>query len=132
MSGVPAWCVKYVGVPYDRMDCYELVLNVYMRERGIELPAMVAPDTDDARRKALETYRGPEWRPVAIGDEEAFDVAELALPVRQEDRWRFMLVHLGIVARRGLLLHTLPPHGAHTRRYGPARAMPERFWRWCG
>lgn len=129
---VPAWCVRWVGVPYDRLNCWELVRGVYSRQLGVDLPDIAVPETDDGRREAIEGYRTAEWLPVRIGEEEEFDVAELALPVRDGDRWRFLLLHLGVVARRGLLLHTLPPHGAHVRRYGPARAMPERFWRWCG
>ncbi len=128
----PAWCQRYIGTPYEQMDCWALVRAVYERELGVSLPAIVAPDTDDGRREALETYRGPEWIQVTPNMEEEFDVAELSLPVRNDDRWRFVTLHLGIVVCRGLLMHTLPPNGAHVRRYGPANAMPERFWRWFG
>lgn len=128
----PAWCQSYIGTPYERADCWQLVRQVYHQELKIDLPAIVAPDGDDARRQAILDNRGEEWTQIPAGSEEEFDVAELALPVREDDRWRFMLLHLGIVVCRGLLLHTLPPNGAHVRRYGPANSMPERFWRWSG
>lgn len=128
----PGWAAEYVGIPYERMDCYALVRTVFSGQLGVILPHVVVPETDTARRDAISRHRSGSWEPVMRGTEEPLDVAEIALPVRERDRWRFLLVHLGIVVQRGLMLHTLPPHGSHIRRYGPAAMMPERFWRWRG
>ena len=129
---LPSWAAEYVGVPYERMDCYALVRSVFSGQLGVVLPAVIVPETDLARRDAISRHRSGNWEQVERGTEQRFDVAELALPVRDAGRWRFLLVHLGVVVERGLLLHSLPPNGSHIRRYGPSSMMPERFWRWQG
>ena len=129
---VPSWAAEFIGVPYERMDCYALVRAVYSGQLGVVLPAVVLPESDDARRAAITANRSGAWEPIARGSEDVLDVAEISLPARHGGRWIFSAPHLGIVVRRGLLLHTLPPVGGHVRRYGPMRSMPEAFWRWRG
>lgn len=128
----PNWVQSYIGIPYEMMDCYSLVCSVYSGQLGVILPNVVVPDTDVARRDEIVRNRSDRWQQVNFGEEEAFDVLEIALPVIENRRWRFLPIHLGLVVSRGLLLHTLKPIGSHVRPYGPTKMMPERAWRWCG
>lgn len=127
----------YVGLPWalkgrDRagLDCWGLVRLVYAEMRGIDLPAMVdgyETLADKAQIATLIDGQRGNW--VEVGREEArsFDVA--LFREGAADR------HVGLVVRRGVMLHiaanctsTIEPystarHGARLQgiyRYGAA------------
>ncbi|TSD89065.1 NlpC/P60 family protein [Mycobacterium sp. KBS0706] len=105
-----AWSDAYVGLPWSSggrtragLDCWGLVTLVLAEQRGIELPSYAEDYTDALEREeiaALIARRPLDLvRPVAAGDERAFDLVLL--------RNRLLPDHIGVVVRPGLMLHVL-------------------------
>lgn len=101
------WSGKFVGLPHADLgrarpacDCYGLARVVYQEELGITLPEYLgrADIAEEGEIAALIAGRAalPMWVPVT-GPALAFDLA-----VFRQGRIRS---HIGIVVRRGLMLH---------------------------
>ena len=93
------WWGRYIGMPYDRAHCWELVRKVYQDHRGIELPSygeVSARDLVRVARKISEEQGA--WD--AVTEPQAFDVALM--------RGRSAVWHVGVM--------TDPAHVMHTER----------------
>lgn len=95
---------RYVGLPWrdrgrtpDGCDCWGLLRLVYAGEFGIDLPdhSNGYVDTSDRAISGLIGNGLADWTSVAAGREGPLD----AILIRQAP-W-----HVGVVVRRGLMLH---------------------------
>ncbi|MEG9884426.1 MAG: NlpC/P60 family protein [Hyphomicrobiales bacterium] len=91
---------SYVGLPFEEggrdfsgCDCWGLVRLVYQQEAGIDLPKYC--ETSRERIKTVVHGERQLWREIAPGDERPLDLVLL--------KWRPW--HIGLVVRRGLMLH---------------------------
>lgn len=122
----------YVGLPFVAggrsragCDCWGLVRLVYADRLGITLPSFnglyAGPEDADAMR-ALVAGARPDWHPVPAGQEEPLDVVEMH---------NLGVPHIGVVVRRGFLLHTEQGSAAVIEPYatGPLRRRIRGFFR---
>ena len=95
LVGIP-WLDK--GRTHEGCDCWGLVRLAFAEQLGVDLPSYADGYQDTGDRTALDglydSERGP-WQAVELGTEEAFDMVLL-----RERPW-----HVGLVVRRGLMLH---------------------------
>lgn len=114
-----------VGIPWrdrgrdrDGCDCWGLVRLAYADGLGVDLPSYADDYADTNDRAALNALFAGErapWRTVTAGADRPFD-----LVLMRERPW-----HVGLVVRRGLMLHmpegqssVVEPYttGRHARR----------------
>lgn len=94
-----AWWSQYIGLPYDRAHCWELVRRVYADRAGIELPTYGEIDARDLMRvaRAMQGDAGQEpWVPV--DNPQALDVVLLS--------GRARVAHVGVMVDAGRVMHT--------------------------
>lgn len=120
----PAWIRPYCWIPYDRLDCWQLVRHVWREERGVELPEW----RNDFVREPGETLWSPrileavvsvvdrekdsgDWKPVEAP--EPFDIALYAIRVHGGVKRRW---HVALVAGGGWALNTNETRGSHPIR----------------
>lgn len=139
------WSNDYIGIPYkplgrDRAgaDCYGLVVLVYRERLGRVLPAhddlwwsaeddRAADHAMGKRRAILARFDAARaaWRPVAPGQEKAFDVALI--------KYVGVASHIGLVAAPGHLLHVMSETVMAVCEPYPSLALPrhrfEGFYR---
>jgi cell wall-associated NlpC family hydrolase len=108
------WSDKYIGIPYESLNCYELVRTVYAEECGIDIPA---PDQDLTAYSSVELARPiveSTWSEVPYAERTAFDVVLFR---------GLELAHCGVLIDRHQMLHTRETTGAVIENIG------DRFWR---
>jgi len=110
------WATKYIGLPFaeggrgpDAYDCWGLVRQVLLTERGVEVEPFADIGTYDspavAERVKAEIAR-TDWIPVDQAAAQAFDVAIMWVTRRLMGRdTARSLSHIGIVAAPNRLLH---------------------------
>lgn len=114
----------YVGLPWrdrgrDRagLDCWGLVRLVLEEEAGIVLPSYADDYSDTSDREAVaglvSVKRGP-WVAVTPGSERALDLVLI-----RERPW-----HIGLVVRRGLMLHMPAEQTSVIEPYTTGRYVP--------
>lgn len=93
--------VPYLDIPYEELDCWNLVRKIYLEEFGILLP-----ERDEAVDRT-------EWRLIPLGEEQVGD-----LLVFRSAGLGFH-THVGVVvdARIRLMIHTEPGINSHLGRY---------------
>lgn len=115
---VARWTRDYVGIPYrdlgrDRSgcDCWGLARLVWTERAGVEVPMYGTVHGGggaggEVEPAVLEATSGDLWNPVQWGDERGFDA------VLMRGVWRDAggalhagLIHVGIVAAPGVMLH---------------------------
>lgn len=107
------WVFNYVGKPFedggrgpDSYDCWGLVVSVYGRVYGIDLPTYGEVSANDllaaARCMSMDSVCSP-WR--AVTEPEEPDVALLAGYAPDGKRLRRLPVHVGVVVSTNQLLH---------------------------
>ncbi len=94
-----AWWAAYIGLPYERAHCWELVRRVYADRLGLILPTYGEIDARDLARVARtmrdDADTGP-WR--VVTEPQTFDVVLLA--------GRSRVAHVGVMVDATRLLHT--------------------------
>lgn len=123
---VTAWVERYLRIPYrdmgrngDGCDCWGLVRIVLAERADIHLPTHATVAASGFNAKISE--EAEHWFHVKQGSEKPFDVVRLrstfvarGLPVSSD-------IHLGIVTRKGWMLHTEEKTGpVHVRLDHPA------------
>lgn len=104
------WTNRYVGIPFEEADCWQLCQRVYQQELNVSLPGFVDEYKDPDDREALERIFNMElgkpsvWRAVAQGEEQEYDLALIRLSP--------LPTHVGVLAGRDHILHSLPKVGA--------------------
>jgi cell wall-associated NlpC family hydrolase len=92
----PAWVTTYIGVPYERADCWELICKVYREQFGLTLPP--APGGDDRARGAeLWQQAVNAWMVVDVDSAQLGDILVFAHP---RLGW-----HAALVIAPGWMLH---------------------------
>lgn len=127
------WPNRFVGLPQldhgrDRAgcDCWGLARIVYQEELGVSLPDYLGYTSVEEHGEIAALIDGaqqlPMWVPVT-GTPLAFDLA-----VFRRGR---LSTHIGIVVRRGLMLHMAGEDGAKLERYdgGAWRHRLTGHWR---
>ncbi len=109
----------YVGLPFkscgrgpDGYDCWGLARLFYSIEYGIDLPSYV--DEYSASNKKTETSRTieahwDEWSRISQGQEKCGDIIVLRLSG--------FPTHIGVVIRKGIMLHILEGTNAVIESY---------------
>lgn len=92
-------CGALVGKGYEELTCWELVRYVYRESLNIELPDLSAEVRPQDRH---------EWLPVKRGEERFPDVLVFREPGGK---------HVGVVQRRGRMLHSRRATGVVIERY---------------
>lgn len=98
------------------LDCWGLVRLIYHEDLGIELPSMDTAYRDARDARAIEPAIGREsinWVEVEPGGERRYDVAHMREGGRP--------MHVGLIVRPGLILHTTRGPGTHLARYPDPR-----------
>ena len=116
------WCNDYVGIPFiehgrgpNGVDCYGLVRLVLMECCDIVIPSFVEEYTSVDQRdllsvKILQEASDTEiWVPVLKGQEKPFDVMVVRMLNTPS--------HVGMVVRKGLLLHCCEGQNSTTVDY---------------
>lgn len=140
----PLWATAYVGLPFvdlgrdrDGVDCWGLVRLILAERAGVDVPSLATSYHSEADTDAVagviesERHTG-DWLKIPAGEERAFDVAEISMPVRTVAGWRFGSLHVGIVVSPGWLIHVEHSTDAALTRYRTDQAMRRRvlgFWR---
>ena len=109
------WSAPYIGIPYaDRgrdpaigLDCWGLVRHVLHDEMQADLPSYdIYSSSDEITETAAiveENRNNPaQWFEVTLDIAKSFDVILFAIKGHP--------CHVGVVARRPFMLHTLRPH----------------------
>lgn len=124
---------SFVGIPWgergrtvEAADCWGLAWLVY-QAHGIEIPSFADDYTNTADREhnaALINKGKPSWQSVPFSAERELDVillTEAGIPC-----------HVGIVARRGLMLHMVPGRSSVVESYltGKLRHRLAGFYRY--
>lgn len=112
---------RYVGTPYSRrMDCYGLVRQVLADLAGVQLPAYRYPADPDGRAGFVRGVMAG-WVQVAVP--RVLDVVLLRVDgVRP---------HVGVVAGRGVMLHSDKERGkAVMDRFDTGAWQVDGFFRW--
>lgn len=118
-----SWPNRYTGTPFAERgrtrigcDCYGLARIIYQEELGITLPAYLGYTSTEERGEIAALIDGakrlPMWLP-ATGPALVFDVALF--------RRGRLTTHLGIVVRRGLMIHMADEDCAKIERYDGGR-----------
>ncbi len=88
----------YIGIPFEELNCYELLRRIYKDFFAIALPGQPHDDPSDRRSYSkLMQAEAVNWLPVEAGDERFGDVVLLhifGLPC-----------HIGFVAGGGMMVH---------------------------
>lgn len=110
-TGAAPWAARYIGLPFGdgpgQVNCWTLVVAVYARERGIDLPRYGEISALDLIRvaRAMRAGRDDGWRAVAAPD--AFDVA-----LMRSARGGAEAVHVGVMTDPHHVLHVEAASGA--------------------
>jgi len=100
---LPLWLRKYIGLPFDKYDCWQLIRKIYREQLSVDLPDFKLqyrnPKNGKVIAKLTEYEAEHSWRPAL--QPQIFDcilIRILGLP------W-----HIGLVvdSERNLMLHTL-------------------------
>lgn len=113
------WTTRFVGLPYaglgrsrEGCDCWGLARIVYQEELGVSLPEYLGYTSTEEHGEIAALIAGaqrlPMWVPVT-GPALAFDLALF--------RRGRLTTHIGIVIRRGLMLHMADEDCAKIERY---------------
>lgn len=136
----PAWCAKYVGVPYreygrgiDGADCWGLARMIWRDRAGIELPEHgdVNPDAGADCATRMREYLSP-WLAVMRGAERELDGVMMTGCYGSGRQVRRAEMHVGVVVAPGWLIHTDKPlQSACMVRYRDVRFGHDitGFWR---
>jgi cell wall-associated NlpC family hydrolase len=105
---LPAWVSRYIGLPFEACDCWELIRLIYAEQFQIRLPP--APG-GSCPRFGWELWDAEAWRWLEIppGAEQLGDILAFCDPRRG---W-----HAGLVLQPGEMLHTEPLINAIRTRY---------------
>lgn len=122
------WSAGFVGLPFaDRgrvragLDCWGLVRLVYSECRGIDLPSYTERYASTEERRQIgdlltSERAGPAWREVSLADPHELDVLLFSAAGRP--------MHVGLVARPGLMLHVSAGHDSRIEPYSSGRWRP--------
>lgn len=108
---LPTWVAKYVGLPFDQYDCWQLVCLVYKNELDITLDTYKNEYYDALDRENIATIYVREMQQVyfKVDTPEEFDVVVCRV---KGQPW-----HTGIVIEPGEMLHTQRYIDAAVERY---------------
>lgn len=109
------WTERYIGLPYEQSDCYELVCRVYRDQFGVELLSprrgKFAPYTKIP--EALEVFPDTMWQ--AVDSPREFDVIMFHDPAHN--------AHVGVYINERDFLHTRCETGCILDR------LDDPYWR---
>jgi cell wall-associated NlpC family hydrolase len=123
---VAHWSAAFIGLPFhgqgrDRsgLDCWGLVRLVFEEVHGVALPSYTERYASVAERREIaaimhEASGGADWR--AVTDEQEFDVAMF--------RAMGEPLHVGLVVRKGLMLHVSSGIESRIESYRDGRWRP--------
>jgi cell wall-associated NlpC family hydrolase len=119
------WHTRYMAVPFadkgrdmSGMDCWGLVRDVYAKQLKINLPSYewVYHDTVADCKDISETVvqqSSEHWTSIQLNDAQEYDVIIM--------RMRGLPMHVGVVTRRGYMLHCVDGVGVSHECYQSAR-----------
>jgi cell wall-associated NlpC family hydrolase len=96
------WHIPYLGRPFDarRWNCGTLVRTVLREHFGVEIPGdwNIYPGPDDIVDAAIQAEKKTaRWIPIELNNEQPGDVCEFLQAGAS--------LHVGVVVRRGVVLH---------------------------
>ena len=101
---------KYVGIPFEKLDCYRFVQWVLEDAAGILIPAFDTIGTEDSRRIYLNFLNEISGNWKQVDQPQKFDVVAMAYDARHPK----FVQHFGVYIGNGLMLHTLKYIGSHS------------------
>ena len=115
---VPDWVRKYMklefkphGRDWDGVDCYGLLRLIYREQLDIELPSYDESYERTSDGQAVEgvlkekCQEAEEWSAIEPGREAEYDAALLKGYFREGGKLIPALMHVGVVAAPGILIH---------------------------
>ena len=132
------WWDKYIGIPFkdhgrDRTacDCYGLLRLVYAQQLGKELPVLLNEYESTTDREQLSKLM--EVQPTIMGFQQ--------IPIKKAMPFDVLIVrqmgadcHIGIVVKRGLMIHTEKGKNCCAEEYNRPHIKPriKEAWRYVG
>ena len=114
--------VKYIGIPYEKMDCYDLCKKFYKEEFGVELPDQHYIDNRDVKEMA-EVVGSCKEEFVKVSDPRFGDLVLLRV-------WG-MPAHVGLYVNDKIILHTQEKIGSMLENISPRWVNRiEGYYRW--
>ena len=101
--------MKYVGIPFEDLDCYRFVAYVLQDAAGIIVPTFDTISTTNHRRIFLNFLQeiSQNWQEVDVP--QPFDVIAMAYDPEHPN----LVQHFGVYIGGGKVLHTIKHVGSH-------------------
>lgn len=105
------WANRYLGLTFEDAErpCWELVREVFARERGVRLPAF----GDAVEQGESEAWRA--WRSIPSGSERGFDLVMFKVGGIE--------AHVGLVTRPGQMIQVDTGISCRRERYSEGSRM---------
>lgn len=116
---------KYIGIPFEELNCYQLVQKIYKDELSISLPDRFIDAT--ASRTIFKQYIddiSEIWS--RIDEPNTYD----AIAMSHDENHPKVIQHFGICIGDGMLLHTLKGIGSHIISIEKYQYHIRGFYRW--
>jgi len=107
---------EYIGIPFSKMDCWQLVCHYYKAEFKIMLPAHEKKYKSPSDRKAIEKLYEKE-----IAEKTWLSVKDPQYPDIAVFKINGSLWHCGIIVGKNKMLHTQRGCDSVIERYNNAR-----------
>lgn len=128
------WSFKYVGLPYDDFNCWELVRYVYDSEWGVALPEYAGDYLDEEESEIIsaliagESSKPETWTVVAKKQDS--NLVQFMPPKEGDVLWSWIASprhpsHVGVVVDETLMLHTRKATGAIVQSYRDRITSPK-------
>lgn len=119
---------KYIRIPFaehgrsrEGADCWGLACIIFTEERGLTLPHLVGySDTKDkVTIPEIIKSESIRWEFIPTGHEQPFDIAVF--------RMLGQPMHVGVVVKRGLMIHSERGSGVYLTAYYKERQWDKRL-----
>lgn len=116
---------KYIGIPFDVKNCYNLVQLYYKNELGIELPE-TSVNPLNTKRSFLEYLKQIESYWITIKEPEKDCVVAMSYDIKYPQ----MIQHFGIYLGNNKVLHTLNKINSHIVSLDSLKPFIKGYYKW--
>ena len=120
---------KYIGIPYEKYDCWQFICYVYRKELGIRLPGFNGEYESGYDTKKIDYLYTREMAKKIWPQVEIAKWPDLAVFCIDGDKW-----HAGIIVGNDKMLHTQEKCNSVIERYTNIRWKNRLygFYRYAG
>jgi cell wall-associated NlpC family hydrolase len=119
---------KYIGIPFEKLDCYRFVQWVLNDAANIRVPSFDTIGTEDNRRIYLNFLNEISSNWESVKQPQQFDVVAMAYDAKHPK----LVQHFGVYIGDGLMLHTLKHIGSHSIKleHPAVKSSIQGIYRW--